>query len=75
MQIHHAIFKIDKSLPTEYCQQLINYIDKKAVTKAGVLIGGKNVVDTTQRNVFDYGLDKNNPQDVVHSKILMQKMK
>ena len=32
MQIHHAIFKIDKSLPTEYCQQLINYIDKKAVT-------------------------------------------
>ena len=75
MQIHHAIFKIDKSLPAEYCQQLIDYIDEKAVTKASVLIDGKNVVDTKQRNVFDYGLDKYNPQDVVHSKILMQKMK
>ena len=33
MQIHHAIFKIDKSLPAQYCKQLINYIDEKAVTK------------------------------------------
>lgn len=75
MQIHHAIFKAEKKLSLEYCKELINYIDVKAVTKARVLIGGKNVEDTKQRNVFDYGLDKDNKKDVEHGKFLMQKMK
>ena len=75
MQIHHAIFKVEKSLSLQYCKNLVNFIDVKAVTKAKVLIDGKNVEDTKQRNVFDYGLDKDNKEDVEHGKVLMQKMK
>ena len=34
MQIHQAIFKVEKSLSLQYCKNLINFIDVKAVTKA-----------------------------------------
>ena len=74
MQLHQAIFKIEKALPKEWCKNFIKYMDLRCTSKAQVLIDGKSVEDTSQRNVYDHGLDPEKPGEEIYIKILLDLM-
>ena len=57
MQLHQAIFKIKNALSEKWCRDLVQYIETNCKEKAKVLIDGKDVEDTKQRNVYSYGLN------------------
>ena len=74
MQLHQAIFKIEKVLSKDWCKNLTQYMDIVCNNKATVLINNKRVEDTKQRNVYDYGLSDQG-QDVDYNKILSDVIK
>ena len=74
MQLHQAIFKIQNALSEKWCNDLVQYIDINCTEKARVLIDGKDVEDTKQRNVYSYGLNSQNTKDDLYIKILVDVM-
>ena len=74
MQLHQAIYKIEKTLSQKWCKNLIKYMDVQCTEKAKVLIDGKDVEDTSQRNVYTHGLDPENPNDEIYINYLLSVM-
>ena len=74
MQLHQAIYKIEKALSQKWCKNLIKYMDIQCTEKAKVLIDGKDVEDTSQRNVYTHGLNSESPNDEVYIEILLKVM-
>ena len=74
MQLHQAIYKIEKALSQKWCKNLIKYMDIQCTEKAKVLIDGKDVEDTSQRNVYTHGLDPENPNDEIYINYLLSVM-
>lgn len=56
-KISSAIFKIEKALDFKICKNLSEYIELSPTKKATLLKGDKEFEDTTQRNVYNYGLN------------------
>jgi len=74
MQLHQAIFKIEKVLSKDWCKNLTQYMDIVCKNKATVLMNDKIIEDTEQRNVYNYGLT-NSKQDTVYNKVLSDVIK
>ena len=74
MQLHQAIIKIKNALSDKWCRDLVQYIDINCKAKAKVLVDGKDVEDTKQRNVYSYGLNSQNAKDDLYIKVLVDVM-
>ena len=70
--ISSAIFKIEKVLDKKICKNLCEYVEISATKKATLLKDGKEFEDTTQRDVYNYGLNEKNKHDLLYKKVIFK---
>tara|TARA_R100001443_G_scaffold114385_2_gene130327 strand:+ start:3979 stop:4542 length:564 start_codon:yes stop_codon:yes gene_type:complete len=69
-KISSAIFKIEKVLGDKICKNLSEYIELSCNQKATLLKGEKEIEDSTQRNVYNYGLNESKEHDLLYKKLI-----
>tara|TARA_R100000329_G_C7528750_1_gene186527 strand:- start:13 stop:573 length:561 start_codon:yes stop_codon:yes gene_type:complete len=72
--IEQAIFKIEKAVAKTQAMDLVEYINSQCVEKAKVLIDGVPTENTSQRNVYSYGLNPKFPSDKKYTDLLLEVM-
>ena len=71
-KLSSAILKIEKALDAKICKNLSEYIELSPTKKATLLKDDKEFEDTTQRNVYNYGLNEKNEHDLLYKKVIFK---